>query len=269
MAYRVDEESLTAVADAIREKSGTSEGLTFPEGFVQAVAGIQAGGDTENALDVFIEEGIAEIVSDAREIRKYAFVNNEILKKVVFNKATKINAYAFRSCKSLESVYFPEVVTVENNAFEEPTVFSNGVKVKEINKENFPKLQEIGSKSFARAHVEKVHLPLVELVYSYAFSKCENLTECIFDSATEILNYAFETCKKLSKLVLKNDSVVSLKYENAFSGTPFASNGTGGTVYVPEALIESYKTASNWSTLYNAGTCNFVAIEGSEYDTTA
>ena len=44
MAYRVDEASLTAVADAIREKSGTSEGLTFPEGFVNAVAGIQAGG---------------------------------------------------------------------------------------------------------------------------------------------------------------------------------------------------------------------------------
>ena len=44
MAYRVEESSLTAVADAIREKRGTSEGLTFPEGFVQAVAGIQAGG---------------------------------------------------------------------------------------------------------------------------------------------------------------------------------------------------------------------------------
>lgn len=41
---RVEEASLTAVADAIREKGGTSEGLSFPEGFVNAVAGIQAGG---------------------------------------------------------------------------------------------------------------------------------------------------------------------------------------------------------------------------------
>lgn len=53
MAYRVEEASLTAVADAIREKTGTSEGLSFPEGFVNAVAGIQAGGG-ENKL--FITE---------------------------------------------------------------------------------------------------------------------------------------------------------------------------------------------------------------------
>lgn len=45
MAYRkVDESSLTAVADAIRSKGGTSETLVFPSGFVSAVEAIQAGG---------------------------------------------------------------------------------------------------------------------------------------------------------------------------------------------------------------------------------
>lgn len=38
-----------------------------------------------------------------------------------------------------------------------------------------------------------------------------------------------------------------------------------GTVYVPSALISSYQTASNWSTLYNNGTLTFAAIEGSPY----
>jgi hypothetical protein len=50
------------------------------------------------------------------------------------------------------------------------------------------------------------------------------------------------------------------------SKTPFASGGTGGTVYVPQALITEYQNATNWSTLYAGGTCNFVAIEGSEYE---
>lgn len=45
MAHRkVDETSLTAVADAIRAKGGTSGQLEFPGGFVSAVEAIQAGG---------------------------------------------------------------------------------------------------------------------------------------------------------------------------------------------------------------------------------
>lgn len=45
MAHRiVDENSLKTVADAIREKAGTSDSLVFPTGFAEAIAGIQAGG---------------------------------------------------------------------------------------------------------------------------------------------------------------------------------------------------------------------------------
>lgn len=42
--YKVQDTSLTAVADAIREKAGSSEQMTFPTGFVEAIAGISAGG---------------------------------------------------------------------------------------------------------------------------------------------------------------------------------------------------------------------------------
>jgi hypothetical protein len=36
--------NLKTVADAIREKAGTSDSLVFPTGFAEAIAGIQAGG---------------------------------------------------------------------------------------------------------------------------------------------------------------------------------------------------------------------------------
>lgn len=42
--YLVQGESITAVADAIREKGGTSEPLSFPEGMAAAVRGIPSGG---------------------------------------------------------------------------------------------------------------------------------------------------------------------------------------------------------------------------------
>ena len=43
---KVQEESLVAVADAIRNKCCTTEPLVFPEGFIEAVKTIQGGGIT-------------------------------------------------------------------------------------------------------------------------------------------------------------------------------------------------------------------------------
>ena len=48
--YFVEDASLTSVADAIRAKGGTSEALSFPDGFVSAVEGIQAGGGDPGEL---------------------------------------------------------------------------------------------------------------------------------------------------------------------------------------------------------------------------
>lgn len=42
--YSVNQSDLVSVANAIREKGGTSETLVFPDGFVGAVQAIQAGG---------------------------------------------------------------------------------------------------------------------------------------------------------------------------------------------------------------------------------
>lgn len=42
--YLVQDTSLTAVADAIREKGGTTAPLSFPDGMAKAVRGIQTGG---------------------------------------------------------------------------------------------------------------------------------------------------------------------------------------------------------------------------------
>lgn len=41
--YTVNAADLTTVADAIRAKTGTSEGLSFPDGFAAAIAGISTG----------------------------------------------------------------------------------------------------------------------------------------------------------------------------------------------------------------------------------
>lgn len=74
-------------------------------------------------------------------------------------------------------------------------------------------------------------------------------------------------CAALSTLILRSTTVVNLQNVNAFSNTPFASNGSGGTLYVPQALIADYQAATNWSTILGYTNNQILPIEGSMYET--
>ena len=44
------------------------------------------------------------------------------------------------------------------------------------------------------------------------------------------------------------------------------SNGSGGTLYVPQALISTYQSATNWSTILGYANNQILPIEGSIYE---
>ena len=82
------------------------------------------------------------------------------------------------------------------------------------------------------------------------FTGCNMLETVDFPKLTAILTTAFYGCAALAKLILRNTAAVAtLQGTNAFTGTPIAS-GTG-YIYVPSALYDSYKAATNWSTYAN------------------
>lgn len=56
MEYLVQGASLTTVADAIREKGGTTAPLSFPAGMAEAVRNIQSGGGDLSSIDVYIAD---------------------------------------------------------------------------------------------------------------------------------------------------------------------------------------------------------------------
>lgn len=65
----------------------------------------------------------------------------------------------------------------------------------------------------------------------------------------------------------KNGGGTAKFYDTASANsTQFASNGTGGTLYVPQALISSYQSATNWSTILGYANNSIQAIEGSQYE---
>lgn len=86
-------------------------------------------------------------------------------------------------------------------------------------------------------------------------------------SFSAIARTTFNNDAALKTLVLRSPNVVTLDNVNAFQATPFASGGSGGTIYVPGALIDSYKAATNWITIDGYETVTWTAIEGSIYET--
>lgn len=110
------------------------------------------------------------------------------------------------------------------------------------------------------------------IVGDYAFYKCTNLTVCELTNATVIRSYAFNNCTKLNKLVIRTASVCGLSYTNVLASTPFGSGKSGGTLYVPSALIDSYKAHGTWKLIIGdnrtSGNDNnkIVPIEGSEFE---
>jgi len=88
--------------------------------------------------------------------------------------------------------------------------------------------------------------PAATIIENSAFRYCSKLTTANFPAATSIGDYAFQYCSKLNTLILRSGTMAKLYDTNAFSNTPISS-GTG-YIYVPAALVDSYKADSKWST---------------------
>ena len=209
-----------------------------------------------------------------------AFNSCSSLVDVSFPVATKIEAFAFNSCSSLTEVSFPSVTETSSSSFGGCTNLSSI---------SFPSLINIYSSSFQYCvHLTEVSFPLVTLIgdsafvnctrltevsfpsaitiRADAFNSCSSLTEVSFPSVTEIGNGAFYNCTGLTKasfpaltsmssivfygctnlttVILGNtEQVATLSNTNAFN------NADNAIIYVPDALVSSYKSASNWSSL--------------------
>lgn len=72
--YLVQGASLTTVADAIREKGGTTAPLSFPDGMAEAVRNIQSGGGDLSSVDVYIADftSSTDLIVTAGAVDKYA-----------------------------------------------------------------------------------------------------------------------------------------------------------------------------------------------------
>lgn len=180
---------------------------------------------------IFVEHNITEIPADG--FRGWQFVQ-----KIDMPKVTSIGQYACYNCVGLLEIDFPACETIGNYAF------YNNTDVVSV---NMPKLKTTGTNAFRQlTSLASVVLPSLSAINGTVFQKCTILEKADFSVVKSVGANAFNGCSALTALILRGDSQITLANVNALTGTPIAS-GTG-YIYVPSALVDSYKAASNWST---------------------
>ena len=234
MAYRkVDDASLSSVADAIRSKGGTSETLVFPDGFVSAISAIQAGGGDELARSIvnktitsYYDDEITSIGAYAfnscsklqgvnsqnvSKVGDYAFENCSALTDVNVGNTTSVGAGAFRNCTSLTRLDLPNATILNGylayncsslTELNMPSASSGkgyaiaGTKIEHI---SLPKFANPGSSVFRDAkYLRTVYMPSLVRVEQSIFMGCSALETVTFPKATHVGSQAMYGCSALT-----------------------------------------------------------------------
>lgn len=151
---------------------------------------------------------------------------DELAKSIVERTITSLNNEDFttigssgmRHCDKLTDVVLPNVTTLNQYAFYQCTALKN-------------------------VELQK----MTHITGNYVFGNCSALEQMRFPSAERLGGtYTFYGCTALKALIFPNENTVSEVSDSGLWGSTIES-GTG-FVYVPAALLDSYKAATNWST---------------------
>lgn len=194
---------------------------------------------------------LASLPSGISTIPAYAFYNcYAVTISSLPDAVTYIGAYAFRGCESMTSISGNgAITTLGSNAF-----YGLAGHLSQLKYARFPNMAVSSLGTVFGSSTEA--------------NACQQLELADIGSTAAIAADAFRRCYKLQTLILrKSDAICTLANISAFTSTPIRGyNSLSGTIYVPSALISTYQTATNWSTIYAEGHVTFAAIEGSEYE---
>lgn len=225
-------------------------------------------------------------------VNSYGFYGcSKLATPVNFPDCATVSTYAFYGCSKIPSVNLPKVTTLGS---ESQHTFRACTSLTAV---SMPSLTAMADYTFqGDTNLADVYLPKATYIGAYSFQNVKKLVNGVFPNAYVVYTASFEgatglktldlghtatpgstlgfirtngmkSCSALDTIVIRHKSkVYALSYTTVFDGTPFASSGTGGTLYVPQALITSYEAATNWSTFLAYENNSILPIEGSPYE---
>ena len=203
--------------------------------------------------------------NESENIGNGAFAYCFNLTSASFPNCTTIGYGAFAHCSRLTSVNFPSCTTIGNEAFGhcDSLISINFPKCADIGEwtfsycanlssVNFPNCITIGYNAFIGCrNLVSVSFPNCISIHYRGFPMCNKLTSISLPNCIHIGSQTFKDCYNLSQVYLTGLSLCKLNNSDAFDSTPFTgySSYFSGTpyIYVPESLVTSYQTATNWT----------------------
>lgn len=202
--------------------------------------------DDKEALQGIIDETLVDFENnEIVEIPERAFYKYAPLKSVKSDSVTEIGMNAFRLSGATE-VDFPELVTSGTAAFYD---------CKSLTQANFPKLTTVATMMFSGCDkLTEVNIPNATAIESGAFQSCTALMKLDCPKVTAINGtnvFGFFNSNCMNTLILRSETMCTLANTGSFGTGATAQTAIGkgnGYIYVPRALVDSYKVAENWST---------------------
>lgn len=231
------------IPDGYIKPSGTKEITENGAHDVTAYASVNvsveaSGGGAEDHLDDFLVNTLTAIDSDVTKIVSYGSYGRTALKTVNLPNCTNVGGHAFQGCSGITNVNAPLLTTIDTYGF---------YGCSKLTEFDMSKIPTIGTYAFYKCDLREINAPLVTGITQNAFFQNGNLVRADFGVANKINQASFANCSKLDTLILRiTSSICALgTAASSLQNTPIAK-GTG-YVYVPKALIETYKAATNWS----------------------
>lgn len=201
-----------------------------------------------------LDETGQEIVNSLEEINNsmgdyiaginsyYAYLEDRKIGTLVSTEITKVRESGLYMRESLIAVDLPKCTTVDEAAFYYCTALETV---------NLPECVNVGSNAFYYCKkLQNVNIPKCTILEGYAFQSCNSLKKIDLNVVEQISDSVFWGCELLECVkILNTETVCVLTNKYALYNTPIAK-GTG-YIYVPDALVNDYKKATNWSVYAN------------------
>jgi hypothetical protein len=256
--YSTPKKLMEAICDAIRRKNGANDIIPHQDIPEQIDAILDATSLIDGSITSYSNHNITTM-------RAYTFAWCSNLESVDIPNVEIIPTSAFFGCGKLKEFYSPNATEIGNGAFN----MSGGAKgIEKINcpkvtkvgdnccqyvsslvEVNLPELVTVGLAAFRNARVPKFVFPKLNSAVNNSFSR--NTALRIFDVGyCSLGSEALLGCSSLDTIIFRSTTKMSALQNVAnINNTPIAS-GTG-YIYVPSSLVDTYKTATNWSVYAN------------------
>lgn len=209
----------------------------------------------DRRVDVSDDDNMSTLVNKVNDVRDNVELEGLLTGNLTEFKSeslTELRNCAFSNCNKLVKLDIPNCVNIGSQCFSSASSLEK-IEILKSGSVN-------GVSSFYNCtSLKKVILPLfVSSSASSTFQNCGKLE--LIDIDTMSLSFQpFPGCNNLKTLIYRKNSGVNSLSGVSLLPTNFQSNGY---LYVPQSMLESYKTATNWSTIAD----RIIKLEGTIYE---